>query len=384
MTVNAILGALPRRTLQLVSSLTPDANLRLRLAPAPLAEPGPDEVLSRVEASPINPSDLGAMLGPADVAQARVQRLDGDMETVIPMPATAMPGLAAKIGQALPAGVEGAGTVIAAGPSDQARALLGKVVALSAGAMYAQYRVAKLSDVLVMKDGTTAEQAASSFINPMTALGMIETMRREGRAALVHTAAASNLGQMLNRICLADGIPIVNVVRSDAQVEVLHALGAQHVVNSGAASFQEDLYAAIAATGATLCFDVIGGGKLIAQILTAMEAAQVAKADGYLRYGSSVHKQAYICGLLNPAPTELTHSFGMAWGVGGWLLTNFLNRAGEQTVGSLRKRVADEIGTTFASRYTRAISLREALDPHVIQQYCRRATGEKYLIAPHL
>jgi NADPH:quinone reductase len=293
-----------------------------------------------------------------------------------------MKAMAARIGQPSPVGIEGAGFVVAAGSSSDAQALMGKVVAVSTGAMYAQYRVANVGDLLVMREGATPVEAASCFVNPLTALGMVETMRRENHAGLVHTAAASNLGQMLNRICLADGVPLVNIVRSRAQVEMLMEIGAEHVLDSNSATFLDDLTAAIGATDATLCFDVIGGGKLVSQILTTMEVVQTAKLPSHQRYGSAVHKQVYVCGLLNPRPTELTHTFGLAWGVGGWLLSNFLARTDSEVAGRLKKRVADELVTTFASHYTRTISLREALDPTIITAYHRRATGEKYLIAP--
>lgn len=348
----------------------------------PVAKPAAEEVVIRVEAAPINPSDLGAMLGPADISRMRVDGSGEAMQVIIPMPPEAMHAMAARIGQSLPAGIEGAGVVVAAGSSPDAQALMGKVVAVSTGAMYAQYRVANLADLLVMKGGATSVEAASSFVNPLTALGMLETMRREGHAGLVHTAAASNLGQMLNRLCLADRVPLVSIVRSGAQAKVLRDIGAKHVVDSSSETFLKDLTAEIAATNATLCFDVIGGGKLVSQVLTAMEVAQVAKLTGYQRYGSGVHKQVYICGLLDTNPTELTHTFGLAWGVGGWLLNNFLPRIGAEAARRLRDRVAEELTTNFASHYTRTISLREALDPAIIAAYHRRATGEKYLIAP--
>ena len=374
--------SVPATSLQLQSCVTSDAQLRLRLANVSVAEPAAGQVVVRVEAAPINPSDLGAMFGLADISRMRADGTGNDVQVSIPIPAEAMTALSTRIGTASPAGVEGAGVVVAAGSSPEAQALMGRVVAVSTGAMYAQYRVANVADLLVLKEGTTPVEAASSFINPMTALGMVETLRREGHVGLVHTAAASNLGQMLNRICLADGIPLVNIVRNPAQVELLRAIGARHVVDSSGATFLKDLAEAIAATGATLCFDVVGGGQLLAQILTAMEAVQAARLAGYNRYGSPVHKQAYICGLLDTRPTELTHGFGMAWGVGGWLLPNFLNRIGREAAARLRDRVVEEITTTFASRYTRTISLREALDPAIIAACHRRATGEKYLIAP--
>ena len=374
----------PATSLQLQSYLTSDAQLRVRLATVPVAQPVAEEVVIRVEAAPINPSDIGAMMGPADISRMRADGSGDAMQVVIPMPPQAMHAMAARVGQPLPAGIEGAGVVVAAGSSPKAQALLGKVVAASTGAMYAQYRIANVADLLIMKDGATPVEAASSSINPMTALGMLETMHREGHAGLVHTAAASNLGQMLNRICLADGVPLVSIVRSGAQAEILKELGAEHVLDSNSATFLKDLTAAIGATNATLCFDVIGGGKLVSQILTAMEVVQVAKLTGYHRYGSSVHKQVYVSGLLDSSPAALTHTFGVAWGVGGWWLNNFLARIGPEAAGRLRARVTDELTTNFASHYTRTISLREALDPAIIAAYYRRATGEKYLIAPQL
>jgi NADPH:quinone reductase len=376
--------AIPATSLQLQSRLTSDAQLHLTLASVPVPNPAAEEVVIRVEAAPINPSDIGAMIGPADISRMRAEGSDDAIQVVIPMPPQAMPALAAKVGQPLPAGVEGAGVVVAAGSSSEAQSLIGRVVAVSTGAMYGQYRVVKVADLLVMKDGATPIEAASSFINPLTALGMLETMRCERHAALVHTAAASNLGQMLNRVCLADAIPIVNIVRSDSQAKILKDLGAVYVLNSTSVTFLKDLTAAIAATDATLCFDSISGGKLVSQILTAMEVAQTAKLLTYQRYGSDVHKQIYISGRLDSSPTELTHTFGLAWGVGGWLLPNFLARIGPKAAGLLRNRVVEELTTTFASRYTRTISLREALDPTIIAAYHRRATGEKYLIAPQL
>jgi NADPH-dependent curcumin reductase CurA len=250
------------------------------------------------------------------------------------------------------------------------------------GAMYGQYRTLRAADVLPLPDGTKASEGASCFVNPLTALGMTETMRLEGHKALVHTAAASNLGQMLNKVCLKDGVDLVNIVRSEAQARILRDIGARYVLDSTSASFMEELVAALSATDATLAFDAIGGGRLASQILSAMEQAQSAKAGDYSRYGSTVHKQVYIYGGLSTEPTELTRSFGMAWGVGGWLLTPFMARIGAQGAQRLRQRVVDELKTTFASHYTAEISLREALQPDVIAAYQRKSTGEKYLINP--
>jgi NADPH:quinone reductase-like Zn-dependent oxidoreductase len=293
-----------------------------------------------------------------------------------------MKAMAARVDQSMPVGNEGAGVVVAAGASPAAQALVGATVAIFGGATYAQYRVAEAADCLVLPRDATAADGAAAFVNPLTALGMVETMRREGHTALAHTAAASNLGQMLVKICLADGVALVNIVRSPAQAELLRGLGARHVVDSTASSFAADLAAALRETGATLAFDAIGGGRLAGQLLSAMEAAASARQTTYSRYGSSVHKQVYIYGGLDTGPTELRRDFGMAWGLGGWLLPLFLQKIGPQAAQKLRERVAAEIKTTFASHYAAVISLAQALDPQTIAAYARRATGEKYLIDP--
>jgi NADPH2:quinone reductase len=375
--------SVPATGLQLQSLVTQSGEVHLTLARVPVPEPAADEVVIRVEATPINPSDLGVLLGPADVSRMRTEGSGDSVRVVIPMPPQGMRMMAARVGQAVPVGNEGAGVVVAAGSSPQARELLGKVVAVSTGSMYAEYRVAKVADLLVTKGETTPVQAASSFVNPLTALSMIETLRREGHTALVHTAAASNLGQMLNRLCMKEGVSLVNIVRGAPQAQVLKDIGARYVIESGAPTFMEDLITAVEATNATLGFDAVGGGKLATQILTAMEVAQSKKLGAYSRYGSTVHKQVYIYGGLDLGPTELTRAFGMAWGVGGWLLPNFLSKIGPEAAQQLRQRVAQELTTTFASHYTQTISLQEALQPEVITAYHRRATGEKYLIAPH-
>lgn len=375
--------SVPPTGLQLQSLVTQGCEVQLTLARVPVPAPAADEVVIRVEATPINPSDLGVLLGPADISRMLSEGGGDNVRIVVPMPPQGMRMMAARVGQPVPVGSEGAGVVVAVGSAPQAQQLMGKVVAVATGSMHAEYRVAKVTDVLVTKSGTTPEQAASSFVNPLTALSMIETMRREGHTSLVHTAAASNLGQMLNRLCINEGIGLVNVVRGAAQAQILKEIGARYVIESVAPSFREDLIAGVEATNATLGFDAIGGGKLAAQILTAMEAAQSKKLAAYNRYGSTVHKQVYIYGGLDLGPTELFRAFGMAWGVGGWLLPNFLARIGPEKVEQLRQRVAEELTTTFASHYTRMISLQEALQPAVIAAYHRRATGEKYLIAPN-
>jgi NADPH:quinone reductase-like Zn-dependent oxidoreductase len=367
--------------LQLRSLVTEEGELQLSLTRVPVAEPGPDEVVVRIDATPINPSDIGLLFGAADMRSAKFSGSGADAKIVAPIPEAARRAMAARVGQSLPVGNEGAGEVVKAGAN--AQALLGKTVAVLGGAMYAQYRTLKASDCLLLPADATAQDGASCFVNPLTALGMTETMRREGHSALVHTAAASNLGQMLNRICLKDGIGLVNIVRSDEQAAILRDLGAAHIVDSSKPSFAEDLYAAIAATGATLAFDAIGGGKLAGQILTAMEAAAAGKMKTYSRYGSTTHKQVYIYGGLDTGPTQLNRAFGMSWGLGGWLLTFFLMKIGPAETEKLRGRVAREIKTTFASRYTKTISLAEALSADAVAAYNRKSTGEKYLINPN-
>lgn len=369
--------------LQLRSLLKKSGELELSLVDIPTPEPADDEVVVRVEATPINPSDLGLLIGPADMSAAKASGTKEMPVITATMPEAAVRMMGARLDQSLPVGNEGAGTVIATGSSDAAKALLGKRVSMIGGAMYSQYRVLKVRDVMELPPGTTAADGASWFVNPLTALGMTETMRRENHKALVHTAAASNLGQMLNKICIKDGIPLVNIVRNKEQADILHKIGAKYVVDSTAPSFMDDLTNALVETGATIAFDAIGGGKLASQILTAMEIAANKTAKEYSRYGSNVYKQVYIYGSLDNRPTELNRSFGLSWGVGGWLLTPFLQKIGPAEIGRLRQRVASELKTTFASHYTRVVSLAEALDPANIAVYAKRATGEKFLINPN-
>lgn len=373
---------LPTSGLQLRSLVTADGTLDLSLVDTPVRAPGPDQVLVRIEASPINPSDIGLLFGAADMTTARQLGTAEAPHVVADIPPAFMRAMAARVGESMPVGNEGGGTVIAAGDSPAAQALIGKTVGALGGAMYGQYRTLRLSDVVVLGDGATAEQGASCFVNPLTALGMTETMKLEGHTALVHTAAASNLGQMLNKICLKDGIALVNIVRSAEQAALLKGLGAAHVVDSSQDGFMDALVDALVATGATVAFDAIGGGKLAGQILTAMEIAANRTAKAYSRYGSTVHKQVYIYGGLDTRPTELNRGFGMAWGLGGWLLTPFLQKIGAAEVMRLRARVVAELTTTFASHYTARVSLADALSLESIAAYNRRATGEKFLITP--
>jgi len=369
--------------LQLRSLIKKSGELEISLLKVPTPEPGPDEVVVRVEATPINPSDLGLLTGAADLS---TMKLSGSRETPVitaKVPEAGMKAMAGRLDESMPVGNEGAGVVVRTGSSDAAKALMGRTVSMIGGAMYAQYRCLRVNECMPLPAGTSAAEGASWFVNPLTALGMTETMRREGHKALVHTAAASNLGQMLNKICLKDGIGLVNIVRSAEQAELLRKIGAKHVVDSSAASFMDDLTNALAETGATIAFDAIGGGKLAGQILTGMESAINKTAKAYSRYGSNVHKQVYIYGSLDTRPVEINRAFGMAWGVGGWLLFPFLMKVGPVEGQKLRERVVNELKTTFASHYTRVVSLQEALDPANLAVYAKRATGEKFLINPN-
>ncbi|MGT2438423.1 zinc-binding dehydrogenase [Bradyrhizobium betae] len=369
--------------LQLRSLIKKSGELEISLLDVPTPEPGPDEVVVRVEAAPINPSDLGLLIGAADMSTAKASGTKDAPVITAKVPEGAMRAMAGRLDESMPVGNEGAGVVIKTGSSDAAKALMGKTVAMIGGAMYAQYRTLKVRECLPLPEGTTAAEGASCFVNPLTALGMTETMRREGHKALVHTAAASNLGQMLNKICIKDGIPLVNIVRSKEQADILHKIGAKYVVDSTAPSFLADLTTALVETGATIAFDAIGGGKLAGDILNCMEIAINKTAKEYSRYGSNVHKQVYVYGGLDIRPIELPRGFGMAWGVGGWLLFPFLMKIGPADGARLRQRVVDELKTTFASHYTKVVSLQEALDPANIAVYAKRATGEKFLIAPN-
>ena len=362
------------------STVTADGRLRISLETIRLDEPGPDEVIVRVEATPINPSDLGLLLGPADIATMRTEEGAEGPALVADIPAERRRSVEARIGQPMPVGNEGAGTVVRAGAN--AAGLLGRKVGMIGGGMYTQYRKLPAAACALLPAGASPADGAAMFVNPLTALGFVETMKAEGHSALVHTAAASNLGVTLNRICLADGIPLVNIVRSEAQAESLRAIGARFVVDSTAPDFRAQLIDAIAETGATLGFDAVGGGTLAGQMLDAMEAAAARGSKGFSIYGTASRKQVYIYGSLDPSPTIIDRSFGLTWGLGGWLLTPFLQKAGAETAARLRQRVADELLTTFASRYTAVISLSDVLRPAVAAAYQKKATGEKYLIDP--
>jgi NADPH:quinone reductase len=368
--------------LALHSTIEADGTFRIGLDRTEIAHPHSGEMVVRIEAAPINPSDLGLLLGAVDLAS--LHRVGSGDSAVLKglIPSESLPAMKARIDQILPVGNEGAGTVIVAGAGCEH--LLGRTVAVHGGAMYAQYRTLGVDQCMLLPAGTMAAQGASAFVNPVTALGMVETLKLEGHKALVHTAAASNLGQMLVKLSRAEGIPLVNIVRSEEQARLLKDIGAIHICNSTKESFMSDLVTAIGATGATLAFDATGGGTLANDILTAMERSLVARNETFSRYGSSVHKQIYLYGGLDPRPLSLSRTFGMAWSVGGWLLTNFLGKIGKERAEQLRMRAAAEITTTFASHYFAEISLADMLEPEIVRNFSKRATGEKFLLNPSL
>ncbi|HSG88169.1 MAG TPA: zinc-binding dehydrogenase [Pseudomonadales bacterium] len=374
---------IPAKALQLRSLIGSDGFLELSLAEVEVPKPAADEVLVRVEASPINPSDLGLLFGGADMSKAEFSGSGDAAKVRAPVPEAMLRASKPRHGNSLPVGNEGAGTVVATGSDADAKALEGRVVAILGGAMYGQYRAVKAKECLLLPEGTTPAQGASCFVNPLTALGMTETMKREGHTALVHTAAASNLGQMLQKICIADGIELVNIVRKPEQEALLRDIGAKQVVDSSKDSFMGDLVDALAATGATIGFDAIGGGDLASRILTGMEQAAARNGTGFSIYGSTTHKQVYIYGGLDRGPTILNRAYGMAWSLGGWLLPPFLAKIGPEAAQALRQRVADEITTTFASHYTAEIPLAGVLSEAAVKTYGRMATGEKYLVTPN-
>jgi NADPH2:quinone reductase len=375
---------IPSSGLQLNSLITEGGELVLSLESVAIKAPGPDQVLVRVAAAPINPSDLGLLVGPADMSTAVASGTAESPVITAKVPEQFMPAMKARVGESLPVGNEGGGVIIAAGSSDAAQAMLGKTVGILGGASYSQYRTLHVSQCLVLSDGTTPREGAACFVNPLTALAMVETMRMENHTALVHTAAASNLGQMLQKICIADGVDLVNIVRKQEQVDLLKGLGAKYVCNSSDDSFMEDLTDALVATGATIAFDATGGGKLAGQILTCMEIAANKTAKEYSRYGSDVFKQLYIYGGLDRSATTFNRNFGLSWSISGFLLTPFLAKLGGEGTQRLRQRVVDEITTTFASHYTKEVSLAEALTLDALKVYGKQATGEKYLINPTL
>lgn len=361
----------------ITSTLREDGTLVVQVAEDTLREPRADEVVIAMEAAPINPSDLGLLFGPAKLAEARFE--DGRVEA--PVSAAALASLRKRVGEAMPVGNEGAGTVIAAGESAAAQALMGKRVAALPGGAFARYCLAPASACIVLPDDVSAEEGAAAFVNPLTALGFVETMRRDSGKAIVHTAAASSLGQMLLRICREDGIDLVNVVRSPEQVELLRGQGAAHVLNSKDDGYEAHLVEALAATGATVAFDPIGGGNQMGRILAAME--QVASREGeFSRYGSNVMKVGYVYGLLDTGPIVIDRFFGFGWRIGGWLLFPFLQSAGSEVRARLQDRIVAGLKTTFASRYSDRVSLRGMLSREAVMAYNARRTGEKFLVTP--
>lgn len=376
------MSAIPATNLTMLTLVTGEGQLEVSLARRPMPTPRDHEVLVKVQATPINPSDLGLLVGAADMSTARAGERDGLPLITADVPPAGMRAMTGRIGETMTLGNEGCGVVVQAGASPEAQALIGKTVAMIGGEIYAEYRCLAAGMCMILPDGTDPKDGASCFVNPLTSLAFTEVMRAEGHKAIVHTAAASNLGQMLVKICAKDGIPLVNIVRSEAQVELLKGIGATHIVNSASETFLDDLTAAIIATEATLGFDAIGGGKLAGQILGCMEVAAVKRMTSYSRYGSDTYKQVYIYGGLDMGPTILNRSFGLTWGLGGFLLTPFLMKAGAETNARMRKRVIDALTTTFKSHYSHEISLVEALDLDVMLAYNAKKTGEKYLIRP--
>lgn len=366
--------------LQLRSLMKASGELELSLAEVDIPKPGPDQILIRIGASPVNPSDLGVLFGTADLKTLKASGTKDRPVLTAKIPEATLKGLATRLDKSLPVGNEGAGKVIDAGAN--AQALKGKTVAALGGAMYAQYRVVDANDVLVLPDGATDAQGASSFVNPLTVLGMVETLRREGHKALAHTAAASQLGQMLVRVCQADGIELVNIVRKEEQAKILRDIGAKHVVDSSKPTFTQDLEDAFAKTGVTLAFDATGGGKLASQLLTAMERGLTRDSKDFNRYGSDTHKQVYLYGSLDFSPTELIRNFGMAWGVGGWLVMSYMRKIGKEAENKLRDRIGRELTTTFATSYAKELSLQQLLDPSEVASYAQRTTGGKVLVRP--
>ncbi|ATE64738.1 NADH oxidase [Rhizorhabdus dicambivorans] len=364
--------------------ITPEGELLLTLEEESIGDISPDEVVIRVEASSMNPTDIGLLLGPADLAEMAAISHNGRPGLRAPIPPEHMSSLElrSRIGKSLPVGTEGAGTVVGAG--ENAVDLIGKTVSTMSGGMYAGFRRVNAGACTVLPTGTSAKDGASMYVNPLTALSMIETMRREGHEALVHTAAASNLGQMLNRICINDGIPLVNVVRSEEQIKTLRSIGAKYIVNSSAQTFFQDLKAAITATGATLAFDAVAGGSMADTILRAMEDALGASQTAFSRYGTAILKQVYIYGSLNPEPTVLTRTYGSSWMVGRYLVLNALQKFGEETTLSLKNRIVRELSTTFASSYKGTLSLNDVVNPDFAKEYTKKSTGSKFLVHPSL
>ena len=367
---------------QLFTTVTEDGKSILSIEPYDVPEPKEHEVIVRMEAVPINPSDLGLLTAAANMDTVRSETVDGHSALVADVDPVMQPFFKGRAGKKLAAGNEGAGTVVAAGSSDAAQALMGKVVTIVGGEMYRTHRVMPAMMCVPLPDGAPAREGASLFVNPMTAQGFLNTMRAEGHEALVHTAAASNLGQMLAKLCLKEGVPLVAIVRSDAQKKILTDIGLTHVIDSSKDDFMEQLIAALAETGATLGFDAIGGGKMASYILTAMEKAAAVRGAEFSVYGSTVNKQVYIYGRLDTGETILGGGLGLYWGVGGWLLTPHLEKVGGERMMEMRMYTVEERNGIFKSDYSSEISLMDMIDPEIAKGYEKKATGEKVLVNP--
>ena len=374
-----------KQSKEIRSTVTSDGTVELSIVKVDLPTPANDEVLIEILAAPINPSDLALLTTfGGDLSNISISGSGDDTVASMKVHPAVMRSMKSRLDKPMPAGNEGAGVVVDAGLN--VKGLIGKTVGLAGGSMYAQYKCAPAINCLILEDGTTPVEAASSFVNPLTALSFVETMKMENHSAIVHTAAASNLGQMLIKICQSDGIPLVNIVRKNEQVEILKSIGAKYICNTSDPGFMESLINALVETGATLGFDATGGGndgELPGQILTAMEVAANKNSEQYSRYGSETYKQVYIYGGLDQNPTILKRSYGMSWGLGGWLLTPMLGKIGMEKVQEMRVRIAKEIKTTFASKYAGEISFEEMLQPEIINSYAKQSTGNKFLVNPH-
>ena len=369
---------------QIRSIVKSEGNIEISIVKVDKPIPADDEVLIEVHAAPINPSDIGLLLTFAgDLSNIDISESGDGLVASIKIHPGLMASMKPRLDKSLAVGNEGAGIVVDAGKN--VKELIGKTVGLAGGSMYSQYICVPAINCLVMEEGTTPKEAASSFVNPLTALSFIETMKMENHSAIVHTAAASNLGQMLVKICKDDGIPLVNIVRKQEQVDILKNIGAEYVCNTSDPDFMKTLVKAVVETGATLGFDATGGGnngELPGQILSAMEIAANKNSKEYSRYGSETYKQVYIYGGLDQSPSILKRSYGMSWGLGGWLLTPMLGKIGMDKFQIMRKRIAKELKTTFASTYIQEISLEEMLRPEIINSYAKHKTGNKYLVNP--
>jgi NADPH:quinone reductase-like Zn-dependent oxidoreductase len=369
---------------QLCVSVTEDSRFVVSVRPLTVPEPTADEVVVQVRASPINPSDLALLYGPADLSTAQHAMIDGHPALVAQPRAGWQRQLAGMVGRTVSVGNEGAGVVVAAGSSEAAQALLGRVVTMVGGQMFRTHRTLHVRQAIPLPEGAAPSEGASLFVNPMTVQAFLDTMRREGHTAMVHTAAASNLGQMLAKLCVQEEVPLVAIVRSDRQRVILEELGVKFIVDSSKPTFMTELVSAIAETGATLGFDAIGGGKMADRILRAMEQAQVLLGADTSVYGTPVHKQVYIYGRLDMSATTLGSGFGFYWGLGGWLLTPRLNQMGREGVMKMRQFAIEERNGIFASHYSSTVGLHALLDPDTARAIDRKATGEKFLLDPAL